>query len=95
MLLECYQTGALDFERMMAVMHGCALGCTTKARISILGVLAERALAIDKQSIGSARREDYPAPLQRLAAGVVEFLREEGRQPKFEFVLDEAVLRVT
>ena len=29
LLLEAYQTGALDFRRMMVVMRGCALGCTT------------------------------------------------------------------
>src|SRR5262245_40163611 len=87
-LLESYASGAMDFRRMIAVMRSCALGCETSARLMRLGILAERALAITP---AQARTRDYPPAFQRLAAGLVEFLREQRPDEKLEAVLAEAI----
>ena len=54
----------------------------------VLGMLAERALAIEPIQ---KRTSQYPDPLQKFAAGLVESLREDRPDEKLETILIESV----
>lgn len=75
-LLEALADGDVTFQRFMLMSRATSLGCTTKERITLLGVAAERGLTIRfnlPRRIG--RRPVYPLALTFAVVDLVEGIR--------------------